>query len=414
MKNMRKKAIIKSAQRIFSDKGLASASVAEIAKEAGVVDSILYHYFENKEDLLFHALADKMIEVTLELKLHLEGIEDPVSRLRKMIWYHLYINDLSPSDTRVLKNLLFECRANKNFYSHKSYSLLRDYIKIMMNILNQGVDAQVFRSGQNMRIVRDLIFGLLDEEALSCLASREIENTLPDFDDIMGLVLAIIMNHGKSETALRSDEGDKEGRILRAAEEVFAKKGFYAATVSEIAISAKVAEGTIYSYFDNKKDLLFSIPKKRLEQFRKRMGVGMDEVFDIRDPLKKLRRIIRFQFTAFLSNRNFLKVFLFDIKLNRGFYVSSGYPDFLQYVSTLERIIEEGMEKGVFRKNINVRVFRNLFIGALTHLTTRWFILEKEKGIDIMQEIDELVSLLCRSVVNEGYPITGSTPKDAA
>jgi AcrR family transcriptional regulator len=395
MASEQKKKIIKSAQEIFSDKGLASTSVAEIAKKAGVVDSILYHYFQNKEDLLFNAFAEKMIEVTRELKLHLYGIKDPVSKLRKMIWYHLYINDLKPSDTLVLKNLLFECRANKNFYSHNGYSLLQDYTKIMMNILQEGVDVQVFRSGLNMRIVRDLIFGLLDEEALSCFASHEIEDTLPDFEDIMGLVLAIIMNHAESEMALPFDDEDKKGRILRAAEEVFAKKGFYTATISEIAISAKVAEGTIYTYFDNKKDLLFSISKKRLEQFKKEM----DEVFDIRDPLRKLRRIIRFQFTIFLSDRNFLKVFLLDNKLNREFYVSSVYPDFLDYVSALERIIEEGMEKGVFKKNINVRLFRNLFIGALSHLTIRWFILEKAKGIDIMQEIDEVISLLCRSVV---------------
>ena len=402
MDNDTRTRIISAAQEIFSNKGLADASVAEIAKKSGVVDSILYHYFKNKEDVLFYALGEKMIEVTRDLKLHLEGIEDPVSKLRKMIWYHLYINDLSPTDTRVLKNLLFECRANKNYYSHDGYKMLRDYTKIMLDTLQQGIDAHIFRIDLNIHLVRDLIFGVLDEEALSCFASHEIEKTLPDFEAIMDLVLPMILDGKKSEAALSMEKNNKEGRILKAAEEVFAEKGYHTATVSEIAVRAKVAEGTIYTYFDNKKELLFSIPKKRFQQFKKRM----DEVFDVRDPLRKLHRFIRFQFTVFLSDRNFLKVFLLDTKLNREFYASDIYKEFLDYFSVLERIVEEGVEKGIFRKEINTRLFRNLFIGSLVHLTTRWFILANTKPIDMMQEIDEVISFLSRSVICKGGSIS--------
>jgi AcrR family transcriptional regulator len=265
----------------------------------------------------------------------------------------------------------------------------------MLNILQQGVDAQIFRTDLDIRLVRDLIFGILDEEALSCFASHEIEKTLPDFGAIMDLVLPMILSVKKSEAALAKEKNDKEGRILRAAEAVFAGKGYHTATVSEIAAKAGVAEGTIYTYFDNKSELLFSIPKKRLQQFKR----GMVDVFDIRDPLKKLRRFIRFQFTVFLSDRNFLKVFLLDTKLNREFYTSDVYHEFLDYFSALEKIVEEGVKKGIFRKEINTRLFRNLFVGSMIHLTTRWFILEDTKPIDMMREIDEVISLLCRSVI---------------
>ena len=183
MDSNRRMDIINSAQEVLSYKGFEDSSVSEIAQSAGVADSFLYHYFKSKEDLLFSALAERMVEVTRELKLHLEGIEDPVSKLRKMIWYHLYINDQSPSDTSILKNLLFECRCKKSFYSHEGYKVLRDYTKIMLDILQQGIDGHFIYGGLDARIVRDLIFGLLDEEALSCFASQEIEKTLPDFSD---------------------------------------------------------------------------------------------------------------------------------------------------------------------------------------------------------------------------------------
>lgn len=48
-------------------------------------------------------------------------------------------------------------------------------------------------------------------------------------------------------------------QILMGAAQVFAKKGFHRATTKEIARQAGVAEGTIYNYFDNKRDLLMAM-----------------------------------------------------------------------------------------------------------------------------------------------------------
>ena len=115
----RKKKILMAAQEIFSQKGLVDSSISEIAKKAKVADSIIYHYFKNKEDLLFSAVSDKLVDVKKDLNLHLEGILDPVSKLSKLIWHHLYLNDFGT--TRILKDLLFECRSNKNFYIHEGY-----------------------------------------------------------------------------------------------------------------------------------------------------------------------------------------------------------------------------------------------------------------------------------------------------
>ncbi|GAB6909427.1 Transcriptional regulator, TetR family [Desulfosarcina cetonica] len=390
----RRKDLLKAAQEIFSQKGLVDSNISDIARKANIADSIIYHYFINKEDLLFYALADKLDEVEKELKLHLEGIRDPVSKLGKMIWYHLYINDLSPQETRVLKDLLFECRSNQNFYSHEGYQALRRYTKIMSDILQQGINEKVFRSDINIVLVRNMIFGLLDEESLSRFSSQEIDSTLPDFNDIMDLVLAILSCEEAviKETA---NDNNKEARILKAAVQVFSEKGYNAATMAEIASAANVAEGTIYIYYQSKSDLLFSIPKRRFKWLRD----SRDEVFHIDCPIKKLRRFIRLLFTTFMGNRDFLRVFLLDIKLNKKFYISPVYKDYIDYVSILEKILEEGKARGLFKSNINNRLFRNLFLGAFTHLAMRWVILDKAKPIDMMQSIEDLVSLLSWAVV---------------
>ncbi len=388
----KKKEIVKAAQKVLATKGISDSSISEIARMAGVTDSIIYHYFKNKEDLLFWALADRMRDITDELKLHLEGILDPVSKLGKMIWYHLYIYDLHPEDTRVLKNLLFECRSRKSFYVHKGYEALKSYTGIFMRILNEGMEAGVFNKNINPVLVRDMIFGLLDEESLSCYAAHDIEKTMPDFPEIVELALSMVLDASIEEVSM-----EKRGRIIKAAEKVFAEKGFDSATMSEIAEVAGVAEGTIYTYFHNKKDLLLSLPIERFRYFKE----GTKELFNIKDTLRKLRRFIRYHFSIFLTNRDFLKTFLLDIKLNRQFYESPAYKEYLEYMKVLDPILDEGKEKKIFRESISNRVFKNLFFGGFTHLTTRWFILETAKAIDMMEEIDQFVHLLCDAVIRK-------------
>jgi AcrR family transcriptional regulator len=51
----------------------------------------------------------------------------------------------------------------------------------------------------------------------------------------------------------------KREKILKAAGKVFAAKGYEHSSIRDIALEAKVADGTIYNYFKNKEDLMHSL-----------------------------------------------------------------------------------------------------------------------------------------------------------
>src|SRR3954464_7692080 len=76
--------------------------------------------------------------------------------------------------------------------------------------------------------------------------------------------------HSPPERAERPG-GDKRERILAAAERIFARHGFFAARVSEIAKEAGVADGTIYLYFKSKDDLLISLFENRMRQVNEQL-----------------------------------------------------------------------------------------------------------------------------------------------
>ena len=402
--NGKKVAIIKAAQDVFAEKGLVKATISEIARSAGVVDSIIYHYFQNKEDLLFYSIEELLEKSNRELSFHFKGLMGPVSHLGKMVWYHLYQNDYSSGDARRLKNLLFECRSNKNFYTHDGYKSLQRYSGVLVAILKKGIAEKYFRPDLNVGIVRDMIFGFLDEESLSCLASYEVEGTMGDFESIMGMIMAMISvessggspgNVNPEAVDIGVEEKKQKADLVRdAAVAIYAQKGHRKTTMLEVAEKAGVAEGTIYEYFKNKEDLLYSIPENRFDQYRAyfKQLLGPD------DALSKLRRFIWGYFRIFSSDADFLIIFLCDIKLNRRFYSTQAFISFLNTNEVLYEILNEGKETGIFRPDLNNRVFRNLFLGSFFHLAIRWFVLERVSPLEMMTELSTAVSMLSLAV----------------
>jgi TetR/AcrR family fatty acid metabolism transcriptional regulator len=386
MMSDKRQKILDAAESIMSAKG-RSATISEISAAAGVTDSMLYHYFKNKEDLLFSVTQERLGDALEKLEEQLQGIMDPVSQLSKLIWFQLYYHDTHPDYANLL---LFECRSSKNFMEHEAYHLIKRWSDIGREILKKGISDGTFRNDLATAIVRDAVFGLVDMENIQSMATRETPQAHTDLDAILDLLLPMVRPDA-GPSSLKSDKG---GRILESALHVFAAKGYQNATIQEISKSAEVSEGTIYEYFKNKEDLLFSTLER---QFRNNLD-SLDELFEVRTPLRKLKRFMRYHFTIYLTQPVFVRIFLFDAIYNASFYSSNAYPPFQHYIESVYEILDEGKKDGSIRPEINNRVFRNLFMGIFSHMALRWLFTEKGSQTDKIEEINAAVSMLSRAV----------------
>ena len=379
--------ILSTAEKIMAKKGMF-ATISEISQSVGAPDSSIYRYFKNKEDLLFSVAEENLRLGGEALMHHLEGIVDPVSRLRKVIWYSLHYNETHQDFSRLI---LFDCRSNKNFMNHPAFGYIRRSLGLMRGILQDGVKEGLFREDLHVPVVRDAINGLLDIQCIQRLTSAAAPPLADDVEDIMSLVLPMISRSREDEAPCR----DKSERLLLAAERIFAGQGFEHSRIQEIAQAAGVAEGTVYDYFKNKEDLLFSTIKKRLTDHL----VRSEQLFEVRTPVRKLRRFIRFHFSTYLEQTDFVKNFILHGVFNRGFYESDLYPTFKKYLEKLADILDEGRGLGDFRPEINGRIFENLFVGAFVLMTLRWVFIRDYPGTDQLKEIDQVVDLLTRAAV---------------
>jgi AcrR family transcriptional regulator len=61
----------------------------------------------------------------------------------------------------------------------------------------------------------------------------------------------------RARTYLRAD--DRRNQILAAAKHVFARRGYHTANIDDICKHARIARGTLYQYFDNKRSVMLAL-----------------------------------------------------------------------------------------------------------------------------------------------------------
>jgi TetR/AcrR family fatty acid metabolism transcriptional regulator len=163
----------------------------------------------------------------------------------------------------------------------------------------------------------------------------------------------------------------KRELIIQAAIEVFGKNGFRNSRISEIARRANVAEGTIYQYFRNKEDLFFYIPVEKTNEFCRELDLHLG---GIHGALNKIRKFIWYYLYFFKTNPEYSRILMLEMRVNKSFIKTKTYRSIRKFTDKVLEIIEEGQREGIIKKDVNLYVIRQLILGILEHLVTRWLL----------------------------------------
>src|SRR5689334_9737095 len=175
----------------------------------------------------------------------------------------------------------------------------------------------------------------------------------------------------------RRRSGDKRDRILKAAVKVFARNGFYATRVSEVAKAAGVADGTIYLYFKSKDELLVSLFEDRVERL---LSFMKDDLPRHKHASDKLRRVIEMQLGLFEGERDLAEVITVILRQSTKLMKEFAAPRFTSYLEAIARIIQEGQASGEFRRDLSPTLVARATFGALDGIALTWALGKAEQG----------------------------------
>src|SRR5690242_7668382 len=172
-----------------------------------------------------------------------------------------------------------------------------------------------------------------------------------------------------AHSAAERGAGDKRERILAAAERIFARHGFFAAKVSDVAKEAGVADGTIYLYFKNKDDLLISLFERRMQQVNEALRAAVDKV---KGPREQLRAFVKEYLQLVHDEPTAAEVLTIELRQSSKFMKEYENPEFADFLRLLGGIIAAAQETGEVDSTIPAHVAARMIFGMLDELALAW------------------------------------------
>ncbi|OGP72767.1 MAG: hypothetical protein A2V86_09495 [Deltaproteobacteria bacterium RBG_16_49_23] len=155
----KKKRILSSAIKVFGEKGFQNATIAGIAKDAGIGDATIYEYFKNKEDLLLAVPVEITKELIPNINDHMMGIKGAFNKLRKFIWWWLNFVEKNPGYGSIV---LLEIKTNRTYVSTEAYQAARNFYQIVLDIIKEGQEEGTIKKEIDVYLARSLCVGAIE------------------------------------------------------------------------------------------------------------------------------------------------------------------------------------------------------------------------------------------------------------
>jgi AcrR family transcriptional regulator len=151
-------------RHLLEKKEFNAITTAEISRQAGVTEALIYKYFKDKRDLLHQVLSEYLEQYCVLVQGDLKGIKGALNKLRKLIWSHINVY----ATNRVFaKILLIEARSHNDYYHSDTYELVKVYSDVILEILEEGVLNREIRTDIPIKLIRQIILGSIEQVCLT-------------------------------------------------------------------------------------------------------------------------------------------------------------------------------------------------------------------------------------------------------
>ena len=150
-------------------------------------------------------------------------------------------------------------------------------------------------------------------------------------------------------------------RILNTAREAFFQHGFSKVTVDEIAVKNGISKKTIYKYFSSKDDLVLAVTRETLAEMAGCcQSIVREEGIDLVEKIRRMMTLVAVQYS------NVGKALVEDLQKNAP-HIWNEISEFRKQRINIEfgALLQEGMEKGVFRNDIDRGLILMIYSNAI-------------------------------------------------
>jgi TetR/AcrR family fatty acid metabolism transcriptional regulator len=178
-------------------------------------------------------------------------------------------------------------------------------------------------------------------------------------------------------------------RIINSAKKLFAEQGYQKTTIVDISKQAGLSEAALYEYFQGKEDLLLTIPDLWVSELLKDLD---EQLFGVQGAENKLRKYLWWYLRRVEQSPLDAKIVYLFLKTNANFLNTEVYANVKKLYSYLVDIFEEGLKTGEMKSDLDSRIARDIFVGTLDHIITRWLL--KDMSYSLFDNLDNTFNLI--------------------
>ena len=192
-------------------------------------------------------------------------------------------------------------------------------------------------------------------------------------------------------THIRDKEATRQ-RILEAAEEVFAEKGYHGAVVDDIVRTADMSKGGFYFHFPNKQGSFLAL----MESLTPRLiSTAERAIAQETDPVARVDAALRTVLDTFSRHRRLSKILLIEaVGLGHGFEEKL-MEIRAQFAGVIQKYLDEAISEGAIAP-IDTKIAAFAWLGAINEIVVRWVVTGDPERLEDV--IPQLRALLLRSV----------------
>jgi len=186
--------------------------------------------------------------------------------------------------------------------------------------------------------------------------------------------------------------------IERAARAAFSEKGYAATSISDISAGAGVVEGTIYKYFDNKRDLLIKVLSRWYQETLSSYASNLANVKSARD---RLRLVIGQHLAALKDDRDLSLLMFIEVRGGSDYFGSALHHLNREYTHVLVKVLRDGVASGEFRSDIPIPLVRDMILGGIEHHMFPYF--HGRAQVNVERVAYELTNLVTAAIAVPGH-----------
>lgn len=172
---------------------------------------------------------------------------------------------------------------------------------------------------------------------------------------------------------LSRKERDRQLRksdILKAAEHIFAIKGYHKATIRAIAKDAQYATGTVYLHFKDKKELYFTLFEEKIKCL---LSIIEEKTKETEEPGSKLKVFVQQSLVFFEKNRDFFRIYISEEDASVTEIRFSKSPIGQEFYDYVDKLIKQAQDRGVISRDLAPEQAGDVFLAILKVIVTEWF-----------------------------------------